>query len=72
MDDILGKFKQSMNSVDADASTTTWYADNIKQQLVIKHKLLNLIIRFTIKINQVDIIKKNFVWNLKMVTASLN
>ena len=45
MEDILDKFNKSMNSVDENASTTTWYADNIKKQLNVKHKLLNLIIK---------------------------
>ena len=63
MDDILGKFEQSMKKEDPNSSTRA-FSSNIKNQLVIKQKLLNLIIRFTIKINQVDIIKQNFIWNL--------
>ena len=63
MDDILGKFKQSMKKEDPNSSTTA-FGSNIKNQLVIKQKLLNLIIRFTIKINHIHIIKKNFIWNL--------
>ena len=62
-EEIFEKFTKSINTGDPSWS---FFRDNTysQEQVVMKVKLLNLIIKFTIKFNHIDIIKQQLIWNL--------
>ena len=63
LDNIIQDFKNTMNNPDPSWSL---FKDNkfSQEQVTLKIDFLNTIVKFTIKINYLDLLRNNLIWNL--------